>query len=83
MITQSPARYDDGPVTASLAPLADRTELLVPGSVDSYLVTDVPLCGPDMPMTELHAMLIGRPYESTAAVRCARSTTPRRTGCSG
>ena len=83
MITQSPARYDDGPVTASLAPLPERTPPLVRGSVDSYLVTDVPLCGPDTTMTELHATLIGRPYESTAAVRCARSTTPRRTSCSG
>ena len=55
-------------MTAPLAPLPERTELLVPGSVDRYLVTDVPLCGPDMPMSELHAMLIGHPYESTADV---------------
>jgi magnesium transporter len=55
-------------VDASLAPLPERTDPLVRGSVDSYLVTDVPLCGPDMPMSELHAMLIGRSYESTADV---------------
>ena len=55
-------------MTASLAPLPERTEPLVRGSVDSYLVTDVPLCGPDMPMSELHAMLVGRPYGSTADV---------------
>jgi magnesium transporter len=55
-------------VTASLAPLPERTQPLVRGSVDSYLVTDVPLCGPDTTMTELHAMLIGRTYESTADV---------------
>ena len=55
-------------MTASLAPLPERTDPLVRGAVDSYLVTDVPLCGPDMPMSELHAMLTGRPYESTADV---------------
>ena len=55
-------------MTAALAPLPERTEPLVPGCVDNYLVTDVPLCGPDMPMSELHAMLVGRPYESTADV---------------
>ena len=55
-------------MTASLAPLPERTEPLVRGSVDSYLVTDIPLCDPDMPMSELHAMLVGRPYGSTADV---------------
>ena len=64
-------------MTASLAPLPERTEPLVRGSVDSYLVTDVPLCGPDMPMAELHAMLIGRPYESTVDVAvCSTDDAP-------
>ena len=60
-------------MTASLAPLPERTDPLVRGSVDSYLVTDVPLCGPDVPMAELHAMLVGRPYESTADVAVCAS----------
>ena len=55
-------------MTAPLAPLPERTDPLVRGAVESYLVTDVPLCGPDTPMSELHAMLTGRPYESTADV---------------
>ena len=64
-------------MTASLAPLPERTEPVVRGSVDSYLVTDVPLCGPDMPMAELHAMLIGRPYESTVDVAvCSTDDAP-------
>ena len=55
-------------MTVSLALLPERTEPLVRGCVDHYLVTDVPLCGPDMPVSQLHAMLVGRPYESTADV---------------
>ena len=56
------------PVTVPLAPLPERTEPLVHGTVDNYLVTDVPLCAPDVPVSELHAMLTGRPYGSTADV---------------
>jgi magnesium transporter len=41
---------------------------LLSGSIDEYLVTDVPLCGPDMKAGVLHALLVGHRYESAADV---------------
>jgi len=45
-----------------------RIEPLQRGTVASYLATDVPLCDPDMTVVAMQAMLVGRPYESTADV---------------
>jgi magnesium transporter len=41
---------------------------LLPGSVDSYLVTDVPLCRPETPAGQLQQMLVGSRYGSAADV---------------
>jgi magnesium transporter len=55
-------------VTDRLAPLPAPAEPLLPGSVDGYLVTDVPLCGPDTTAAALRAMLAGSRYQSAADV---------------
>jgi magnesium transporter len=55
------------------AVLPERTEPLPPGSVASYLVTDVPLCGPDQTVAALQTMLVGRRYESAVDVAVCRS----------
>ncbi len=55
-------------MTAPLAPLPGPTEPLLPGSVDSYMATDVPLCGADTSAAALHAMLVGRHFQSAADV---------------
>jgi magnesium transporter len=44
-----------------------------PGSIGTYLVTDVPLCGPDMTVAALQTMLVGRVYESTVDVAVCTS----------
>ena len=43
------------------------------GSVATYLVTDVPLCGPDMTVAALQTMLVGRVYESTVDIAVCTS----------
>jgi magnesium transporter len=58
-------------------PLPERTEPLLPGSVDNYLVTDVPLCGSDTTAGALHEMLVGARYESAADIAvCAYDEAP-------
>ena len=71
-------------MTAPVAPLPVEPEHLLPGSVDTYLVTDVPLCGPDMTVADLQAMLVGRRYESAADVAvCTSDDGAAATGCWG
>jgi magnesium transporter len=43
-------------------------EPLLPGSIEQYLITDVPVCGPGELVRDVRASLIGRPYESLADV---------------
>lgn len=50
------------------AVLPERIEPLPRGSIATYLVTDVPLCGPDMTAAALQIMLVGRRYESAVDV---------------
>lgn len=70
-------RWDDGNVTLQPEPLPGRPEPLLPGSVDNYLVTDVPLCGPATTADALHAMLVGTHFESAADVAvCEYDTAP-------
>lgn len=67
-------------MTASPPPLAASTQPLLPGSVDHYLVTDVPLCGPQTTAAELQSLLVGSHYESAAdvAVCSHESSAPHR-----
>lgn len=58
---------DDDEVNEPFAPLP-APESLLPGSVDSYLAVDVPLCSPDTTAATLQAMLVGTHYESAADV---------------
>ena len=56
---------------------------LLPGSVDRYVVTDVPLCGPDTTASALQAALVGHHYESAADVAvcaCDGAPSPRLLG---
>ena len=55
-------------MTVPFTPLPGRPEPLLPGSVDSYTVTDVPLCGPDTTAGDLQAMLVGGRFQSAADV---------------
>ena len=48
-----------GRMTAPTAPLPGLPEPLLPGSVDAYVVTDVPVCTPETTAGVLHAMLVG------------------------
>ena len=55
-------------VNVSLAPLPEPSSPLLPGSVDEYLVTNVPMCGPEATASQVRAMLAGRRFESAADV---------------
>jgi magnesium transporter len=55
-------------VTAPTAPLPGLDEPLLPGSVDAYLVTDVPVCASSTTAGALHRMLVGSHYDSAADV---------------
>jgi len=55
-------------VNVSLAPLPEPSLPRIPGSVDEYLVTNVPMCGPDATASQVRAMLAGRRFESAADV---------------
>jgi magnesium transporter len=50
------------------AALPESLPPLLPGSVDSYLVTDVPRCSPDTTADALQRMLVGTRYASVADV---------------
>lgn len=63
-------------MTTALAPLPGQPEPLLPGSVDRYLVTDVPLCGPATTAAELRGMLAGRRYASAADVAVCTADGP-------
>lgn len=64
-------------MTPAPPPLPGRPEPLLRGSVDSYLVTDVPLCGPDTTASALHALLVGGRYDSAADIAvCAVDSVP-------
>lgn len=54
--------------TTPPVPLPGFPEPELLGSVDSYLVTDVPLCRPETPAGQLQKMLIGSRYRSAADV---------------
>lgn len=53
-------------VTTSPGALAP--DVLLPGSIEQYLVTDVPVCTPDTSAADVKAILTGRAYESAADV---------------
>ena len=55
-------------MTDSLAPLPAHVEPLLPGAIENYMVTDVPMCLPRTTGAELQAMLVGSPYASAADV---------------
>lgn len=55
-------------MTLQPVPLPSSPEPLLPGSVDSYVVTDVPLCDPATPAGELQQMLVGGHFGSAADV---------------
>lgn len=55
-------------MNVSIAPLPEPSPPLLPGSVDEYLVTNVPMCGPDATASQVRAMLAGRRFESAADV---------------
>jgi magnesium transporter len=55
-------------VTSPPAPLPGAPEPLLPGSVVSYLVTDLPLCSPDTTAAGLQSQLMGSRYESAVDV---------------
>jgi magnesium transporter len=55
-------------MTAPVSPLPVQPEPLLPGSIDTYLVTAVPLCGPLTPAADLRSALVGGSYESVADV---------------
>jgi magnesium transporter len=55
-------------VTAPVEPLPAQPEPLLPGSIDTHLVTAVPLCGPGTPAADIQAGLAGARYESAADV---------------
>lgn len=48
--------------------LPANLEPLLPGSIDGYLVTDVPLCGPDTTAAALHDQLVGGSFGSAADI---------------
>ena len=59
------------------APLPGLPGPLLPRAVDRYVVTDVPLCGPDTTASALQAALVGRHFESAADVAvCAYDGAP-------
>lgn len=47
---------------------ASPTSALLPGSIDSYVVSDVPVCGPTDPLRDVRALLRAREYEAVAEV---------------
>ncbi|MGZ5372701.1 MAG: magnesium transporter [Aeromicrobium sp.] len=55
-------------MTAPFVPLPEPPESLLPGSIDQYLATDVPLCRPDATVSAVRATLLGRTYQSAADV---------------
>jgi magnesium transporter len=59
-------------VTTPAAPPADPSPLL-PGSVDTYLVTDVPTCSPDVTAGALRQLLVRSDFASVADVAVCTS----------
>jgi magnesium transporter len=53
--------------------LSAQIEPSSPGSIAVHLVTDVPLCAPEMTAVALRAMLVGREYASTVDVAVCES----------
>ncbi len=53
-----------------------QPEPLLPGSAESYMVTDVPVCGPDTSLGELQQMLVGSRYGSAADVAVCAEAEP-------
>jgi magnesium transporter len=54
-------------MTLPTAPLGP-SEPLLPGSIEAYLVTEVPLCTPATTVAELHRLLVGGRFDSVADV---------------
>lgn len=66
-------------MTAAVAPLPLPPEPLLPGSIDTHLVTAVPLCGPGTTAGDLRADLAGKQFESAADVAvCTREGADHR-----
>lgn len=55
-------------MTVSIAPLPEPSPPLLPGSVDEYLVTNVPICTPEATASQVREMLAGRRFDSAADV---------------
>lgn len=55
-------------MTDFIAPLTEQSPPPLPGSVDEYLVTDVPMCTPQATAAQVRAMLAGRRFDSAADV---------------
>lgn len=55
-------------MSAPPLPLAVPTEPLLPGSVEQYLVANVPLCSPDTPLEAVRTMLLGRTFDSAVDI---------------
>ena len=53
-----------------------RPEPLLPGSAESYMVSDVPVCGPATSVGELQQMLVGGRYGSAADVAVCAEGAP-------
>jgi magnesium transporter len=50
------------------AALPGPSEPLFPGSIDTYLITEVPLCSPSTTVAELQRLLVGGRFDSVADV---------------
>ena len=48
--------------------LPGPSEPLFPGSIETYLITEVPLCSPSTTVAELHRLLMGGRFDSVADV---------------
>lgn len=55
-------------MNVSLAPLPEPWPPPLPGAVDEYRVTNVPMCTPNATASQVRAMLAGRRFESAADV---------------
>jgi len=59
------------------------TTPLLPGSIEEYVATDVPVCGPDDQAADVRAALVGRRYESVDDVAVCEDRPDRPCRLSG
>lgn len=62
------AGRDTGLVSTPIAPPEGQSDELLPGSIESHLVTEVPMCTPTTSAGELCRSMLGRSYASAADV---------------